>query len=342
MGVPDVVRAFDPPDIAAAAERAAAVWRAGGLVAFPTETVYGLGAAARSPLAVRRVFAAKGRPADHPLIVHLGDAGDLDLWARDIPAAARRLAAFGWPGPLTMLLHRRDDVPDAVTGGQATIAVRVPAHPVALALLRAFGDGVAAPSANRFGRVSPTCAEHVLADLGHVGDLLVVDGGPCPVGIESTIVDLTGPQPVVRRLGGFDRATLEGALGVAILDPAASPPGDAPRVPGALARHYAPDTPARSVAVGAGDRAPDDVAVLARRGPPNGRSGAWATLPDEPAAAARALYRVLREIDRAGAREVWVETVPDGAAWAPIADRLARAVAAPPPDAPSPTIEEGT
>jgi len=331
--VPERLPAVDAPSLAAAARRAAAAWRAGRLVAFPTETVYGLGAAARDPEAVARVFAAKRRPADHPLIVHLPSAAGLKAWARDVPPAARRLAAACWPGPLTLVLWRRHDVPPAVTGGQPTVALRVPGHPVALALLRAFGEGVAAPSANRFGRVSPTTADHVLADLADVEPLLVVDGGACPVGIESTIVDLTGPRPIVRRLGGVGVAELAAALGVrpdALV--VATGPGadDVPRVPGALARHYAPVTPARAVPAGAGDRAPAGVAVLARRPAPANRAATWRTLPDDPRGAARALYRSLRELDAAGAAEIWLEAVPDDAAWAAIADRLARAVAGQP------------
>ena len=331
--MPERLLALDAESLAAAARRAAVAWAAGRLVAFPTETVYGLGAAARDPRAVARVFAAKRRPVDHPLIVHLADGAAMGDWARDVPPAARRLAAACWPGPLTLVLWRRGDVPEAVTGGQPTVAVRVPGHPVALALLSAFGDGVAAPSANRFGRVSPTTADHVMADLADVDPLLVVDGGPCPVGIESTIVDVTGDRPVVRRLGGVGVPELAAALGM--------PPGavavaisggvdDGPRVPGALARHYAPDTPARAVPVGAGDRAPAGAAVLARRPAPVGRAGAWVTLPDEPRAAGRALYRALRELDAAGADEIWLEDVPTDDAWAAIADRLARAVAARP------------
>jgi L-threonylcarbamoyladenylate synthase len=339
--VPERILAHDDVTIAQAAERAAAAWRAGGLVAFPTETVYGLGCAARSPEAVARVFAAKGRPTDHPLIVHLATASQIERWARDVPPSAWRLAEAAWPGPLTLILRRRDDVPSAVTGGQATVALRVPAHPVALALLRAFGDGVAAPSANRFGRVSPTTAEHVLADLDHVAGLLVVDGGPCEVGIESTIVDLTGGRPIVRRLGGLGHLALEAALGEPVLGPAEAAHQPGPRVPGSLQRHYAPATPARSVPDGAGERAPAHVAVLARRGRPAGRSGGWAVLPDEPVAAGRALYRVLRELDGVGAEELWLEAVPDGPAWAAIADRLARAVA-PDPTIVAADLQEGT
>lgn len=332
--MPERLLALDAESLAAAARRAATAWAAGELVAFPTETVYGLGAAARDPEAVARVFAAKGRPVDHPLIVHLADGAAVGDWARDVPHAARRLAAACWPGPLTLVLWRRGDVPDAVTGGQPTVALRVPGHPVALALLRAFGDGIAAPSANRFGRVSPTTADHVMADLADVDPLLVVDGGPCPVGIESTIVDLTGARPVVRRLGGVGVAELAAALAVPVGDLAVAVTGgagpDGPRVPGALARHYAPDTPARAVPAGAGDRAPAGVAVLARRPVPTDHAGRWVTLPDEPRAAGRALYRALRELDATGADEIWLEDVPADDAWAAIADRLARAVAARP------------
>ena len=347
--MPRRLPAFDHAGLAAAADEAAAAWRAGGLVAFPTETVYGLGAAARDPGAVARVFAVKGRPAEHPLIVHLADAAGLAAWVRRVPPLAARLAEAFWPGPLTLVLERRDDVPAGVTGGQPTIALRVPDHPVALKLLAAFGDGVAAPSANRFGRVSPTDADHVMADLAHVGDLLVVDGGPCSVGIESTIVDLTGARPLVRRLGGIAADELATVLGVPLdaLDvdtgaAAARPGGAATRVPGTLARHYAPDTPARLVAPGTGEVAPEDVAVLARRPAPAGRRGPWAQLPDEPRAAARSLYRVMRELDAAGARELWLESVPAAPTWSAIADRLARAVSEPSRAPRAGDLEEGT
>ncbi|MGH9027962.1 MAG: L-threonylcarbamoyladenylate synthase, partial [Acidimicrobiia bacterium] len=182
-------------------DEAAAVLRGGGLVAFPTETVYGLGADAARPLAVARLYAVKRRPTGHPVIVHLPDADVIDDWAVAVPDGARRLAAACWPGPLTLLLRRAPSVLDVVTGGLDTVGVRVPAHPVAQSLLRAFGGGVAAPSANRFGAVSPTTADHVRSDLGDGVDV-VLDGGPCPVGVESTIVDCSGERPVVLRPGG--------------------------------------------------------------------------------------------------------------------------------------------
>ncbi len=235
-------------------ERAADLLAAGGLVAFPTETVYGLGADASDSSAVGRIFAVKGRPTDHPVIVHLADGGDLDRWGARISSEARVLAEAFWPGPLTVLVQRTARVPDAVTGGRATVGLRVPDHPVAHELLVAFGarrpDGaaIAAPSANRFGRVSPTTAAHVLADLGDDVDL-ILDGGPCTVGIESTIVDCTGPVPEVLRLGGISIDRLTHALGVAPRGRSerqrADEGGaaDAPigaRAPGMLASHYAP------------------------------------------------------------------------------------------------------
>ena len=201
---------------AADIEQAVRVLRAGGLVAFPTETVYGLGADAEDVQAVERIFAAKGRPRTHPLIAHIGSADQLDHWAADVPESARLLAERFWPGPLTLVLWRSNRVPFAVTGGLETVALRVPDHPVALALLSAFGGGVAAPSANRFGSVSPTTARHVREDMGSAVDL-VLDGGPCEVGVESTIVDVRGEQLAILRPGGVAREDLERALGHSIL-----------------------------------------------------------------------------------------------------------------------------
>jgi tRNA threonylcarbamoyl adenosine modification protein (Sua5/YciO/YrdC/YwlC family) len=192
--------------------RAAALLRAGELVAFPTETVYGLGADASNPGAIARIFAAKGRPADHPLIVHLPDAGQLERWAVDIPEAAHGLAAAFWPGPLTLILRRHPSVSDAITGGQDTVGLRVPNHPLALQLLREFGGGVAAPSANRFGRISPTTAAHVRDELGAAVSM-ILDGGPCAVGIESTILDLSAGRARILRPGMLDAAAIAAVLG---------------------------------------------------------------------------------------------------------------------------------
>jgi L-threonylcarbamoyladenylate synthase len=219
----------------AAAEAAAQALRQGKLVAFPTETVYGLGADAENAAAVGRIFAVKGRPSNHPLIVHLASADELEHWAVDIPDAAWRLAEACWPGPLTLLLHKGPRVPTETTGGLSSVGLRVPAHPVALELLRRFGGGVAAPSANRFGRVSPTRAEHVREDLGRDVDV-VLDGGTCQVGVESTILDLTHRAPVLLRPGGVSAERIESLLGVSIERHV--PEGV--RAPGLLASHYAP------------------------------------------------------------------------------------------------------
>jgi L-threonylcarbamoyladenylate synthase len=221
--------------------RAADLLRAGELVAFPTETVYGLGADASNPRAVARIFAAKGRPADHPLIVHLPDAAHLPRWAVDIPDAAHKLAAALWPGPLTLILRRHPSVSDAITGGQNTVGLRVPNHPLALQLLREFDGGVAAPSANRFGHVSPTTAAHVREELG-TSVALILDGGPCAVGIESTILDLSGTHARILRPGMLDADAIAGILGA---PPIVGGSPDAPRVSGSLEAHYAPRTPLR-------------------------------------------------------------------------------------------------
>jgi L-threonylcarbamoyladenylate synthase len=311
-------------DVAVAAEAAAAAWRAGALVAFPTETVYGLGADAANPAALARIFAAKGRPTDHPLIVHVAEAAAISAWAAEVPDVAWRLAEVFWPGPLTIVLPRRSGVSDLLTGAQPTIALRVPAHPVALAALRAFAGGVAAPSANRFGRVSPTTALHVIDDLGDL-PILLLDGGPCGVGLESTILDLTA-EPRILRPGGLEAAAIAAVLGVSVPVVGRAAAGDV-RVSGSLARHYAPATPARLIDPGEGDLAPPGAAVLARRAPSAAFDGVWEILPDEPRAAGRALYRLLRALDACGAREILIERVPAESAWRAIADRLARATA---------------
>jgi L-threonylcarbamoyladenylate synthase len=316
--------------------------QAGELVAFPTETVYGLGADAANPAAVAKIFTAKGRPANHPLIVHLPDAGYLDRWARDIPSAAWELAEAFWPGPLTLILKRATGVPDAVTGGQDTVGVRVPAHPLALDLLRAYAQagggvdgrcGIAAPSANRFGRISPTEAAHVQQELG-AAVALVLDGGPCAVGIESTILDLSREHffpPRLLRPGHVSPQQIETVLGVLPeLPPVAQ---DTPRVSGSLAAHYAPTTPMRIVAPA---RLLDFVNALRHSGrraallchsqaPQADLPHLWRMLPAEPAGYARALYAALRELDAAGSDMIVVEAVPASAEWLAVADRLRRA-----------------
>ncbi len=318
--------------------------QAGELVAFPTETVYGLGADAANPEAVAKIFAAKGRPADHPLIVHLPGAAHLDRWARDIPTVAWELAEAFWPGPLTLILKRAPEVPYAVTGGQETVGVRVPAHPIALDLLRAYTQagggrnglcGIAAPSANRFGRISPTDAAHVHEELGD-SVALVLDGGPCVVGIESTIIDLSrddGFPPRLLRPGHITPEQIAAVIGMLPELPEASPDGNAPRVSGSLDAHYAPLTPMR-VTVTA--QLPDVSRELREAGKSFGllaytqQMGLVAPhslrqLPAEPEGYARGLYAALRELDQAGNDLIVVEDIPGESGWAAVADRLRRA-----------------
>jgi len=315
-------------------ERAAAILRAGGLVAFPTETVYGLGADASNPAAVARIFAAKGRPQDHPVIVHLARLELLPLWAREFPAAAQKLAAAFWPGPLTLILKRAGGVPDCVTGGQDTVGLRIPGHPVALELLQAFaGDeggrgfsGVAAPSANKFGRISPTSAEHVRAELGDAVDC-VLDGGECGVGIESTIVDLSRGRAVLLRPGAITLAQIAVILGAEVELPDAA----APRVSGALDSHYAPRTPLHLVPAAellarlAALRG-KKLAVLARAAAPPGLKDVnWQTAPRAAAGYAHELYASLRRLDALGCAAILVEAPPSAPEWQGVNDRLRRA-----------------
>jgi L-threonylcarbamoyladenylate synthase len=315
-------------------DRAVAALRAGCLVAFPTETVYGLGADAENPAAVARVFAVKGRPTNHPLIVHLASAAELEQWAVHVPSAAYRLAEACWPGPLTLLLQKSARVPSATSGGLPTVGLRVPSHPLALELLRRFGGGVAAPSANRFGRVSPTRAEHVRADLGADVDV-VLDGGACAVGVESTILDLSADTPILLRPGGVTLAQLESLLGVKVSRHV--PAGV--RAPGLLASHYAPrarveltepnELVARASALLAqGAR----VAVLVTAHDPRtalaGLPGArLLDLGESDGDAAQRLYSALRQADEAGA-DVVLGSFPaaEGLGEA-LADRLTKAAA---------------
>lgn len=315
----------DARDIA----QAVAALRAGRLVAFPSETVYGLGADASNPDAVRRIFEAKGRPADHPVIVHVASAAQLDDWARDIPVSAFSLAEAFWPGPLTLVLRRRPHVSDLVTGGQDTVGIRVPSHPVAQALLKAFGAGVAGPSANRFGRISPTTADHVREELGDRVNI-VLEGGESDVGIESTIIDLSGPEPALLRPGMLDITRAEALLGA----PLRSPGIASPRVSGMLASHYAPRTPTRLVtpdALVAEVKAADGrVAVLAcRPRPAELPATRWIEAPASAGAYAHDLYAYLRTLDHAGVDLILVEAVPASSDWTAIRDRLGRAATRP-------------
>jgi L-threonylcarbamoyladenylate synthase len=313
---------------------AVAVLRAGGLVAFPTETVYGLGADAGNPAAVGKIFAVKGRPSSHPVIVHLADAVQLANWAREVPDAARKLARKFWPGPLTIILNRGRSVSDAVTGGQDTVALRVPSHPVAQQLLARFGGGIAAPSANRHGRVSATTAEHVRREFGPAVEC-VLDGGESQVGIESTIVDLSRSRAVLLRPGWITADAVEKALGTQL----AAPPVDAPRAPGTLAAHYAPQTPLMLMEgdlaielAGSLVRQGKRVALLARSAQRPFLDGLeWLSAPRDAAGYAHALYANLRRLDEAGCAAILVERPPQTPEWVAINDRLVRAAAGTPP-----------
>jgi len=303
--------------------RAAEILRRGGLVAFPTETVYGLGADASSALAVKKLYEVKRRPADHPVIVHFASPQIAFGWAREVPGEAHELARRFWPGPLTIILKRSPLAQDFVTGGQDNVGLRVPSHPVAAQLLTLFGNGVAAPSANRFGAVSPTTPAHVRADLGSDVEL-VMEGGPSEVGIESTIVDLSGTAPTLLRPGHISRRELEDALGKRL----AEKTQDVPRHSGGLERHYAPKTPARLVPVHELDRElarlQDRIAVLAFSRPDE-RVDFWLRMPRDPTAYAQRLYGALRELDGAGCEAILIEAPPDVAEWAAVRDRLSRA-----------------
>jgi L-threonylcarbamoyladenylate synthase len=318
-----------------AIREAAGVLREGGLVAFPTETVYGLGANALDPAAVARIFAAKGRPAYNPLIAHVADASAALPLVTGWPEVADRLAREFWPGPLTLVLRRSEIVPDILTAGLPSVAVRVPAHPVALALLRAFGGPIAAPSANRFTEISPTRAEHVARGLGDRVDL-ILDAGPTDLGIESTVLDLTGAVPVLLRPGTISRTRIEGCVGP--VETAAAVTGDAPRPsPGMVDRHYAPRAELRLVGGGPEQlirRAEDAssvgrvVGVITRRATFAG-PGRVMILPADPAGFAQLLYTTLHEMDRLGCDLILVEQPPEEPEWAGVNDRLRRAGRAP-------------
>jgi L-threonylcarbamoyladenylate synthase len=327
----------DPASVSAAAQ----ALRAGELLGLPTETVYGLGADASSDAAVAKIFAAKGRPSDHPLIVHVADASGVDHYARDVPAFARQLMQAFWPGPLTLILPRRPDVGAAAAGGQDSIGLRCPSHPLAHALLLAARElgvqGVAAPSANKFGRVSPTTAAHVQGEFGD--SLLILDGGPCDVGIESTIIDCTRGAPVLLRPGHITREQVQAACGLRLLgkEELEAP---APRASGTLEAHYAPNAKVRLMEGKALQTALDVlgrdfdggkamIAVYARsilRVPSS--KVLYRRMPDDAAAAAQQLFAVLRDFDGQGVNLIWVEQPPATSDWEGVRDRLQRAAAA--------------
>jgi L-threonylcarbamoyladenylate synthase len=301
-------------------DSAALALKQGELVAFPTETVYGLGADACSESAVAKIFAAKGRPSDHPLIVHVSSPSGVSHFAQAVPAFAHKLIATFWPGPLTVILPRKADVAGAAAGGQNSIGLRCPSHPMALSLLRACERqgvlGLAAPSANRFGRVSPTSAAHVKSEFG--ADLIVLDGGDCKVGIESTIIDCTRGVPVLLRPGVLTLKELEAACGERILLPKTNTDmalGDAPKASGTLESHYAP-------------RAKVHLASLneVQKMKPTSALAVY-VLPESPQQAAHELFAVLRQLDDTGVSEIFVSAPPAGDAWDGVRDRLARASA---------------
>ena len=313
---------------------AAAALATGELLAFPTETVYGLGARADDDAAVQRIYAAKGRPASHPLIVHAADAAQAQRFAADWPASARALADAFWPGPLTLIVRRAPGMAQAAAGGAPTIGLRVPAHPLAQALLREalrLGvPGVAAPSANRFGRVSATRAAHVLHEFGAA--LKVLDGGECPGGIESTIVDCSGAEPALLRPGLLSRDRIEAALGAPLRERDAQ----SPRASGDLRSHYAPEAKLRlmnaqqlrdALEVLGPQAGSLKLAVYSRTALRPGRGVDYRRMPEQPAAAAHELFAVLRDFDARGARLIWVEQPPASADWEGVNDRLTRAAA---------------
>jgi L-threonylcarbamoyladenylate synthase len=317
----------------AAVEQAATLLAAGELVAFPTETVYGLGARADDDDAVARIFHTKGRPAGHPLIVHVADAADAQHFAARIPPVARRLMDAFWPGPLTVIVPRAAGVAGAAAGGQGSVGLRSPAHPVAQALLAAARRlgvaGVAGPSANRFGRVSPTHAAHVEAEFGSA--LALLDGGPCAVGIESSIVDCSRDRPVLLRPGMLTRARIEAVVGEDLHEPDV----DAPRASGTLEAHYAPNAQVRllsepmlrSALHRRGDQAPE-LAVYSFGAPSQDATRVrYRRMPAQPALVARELFSVLREFDDEGVQLIWIEEPPQNPEWDGVRDRLRRAAA---------------
>jgi L-threonylcarbamoyladenylate synthase len=314
--------------------RAAETLRAGGLVAFPTETVYGLGAHALDPAAVQRIYAAKGRPGYNPLIVHVADADAARALTAAWPDEAERLARAFWPGPLTLVLPRDASIPSEVTAGLPSVALRVPAHPVAHALLREAGIPVAAPSANRSTGVSPTTARHVVQSLGERVDV-IVDGGPCPVGIESTVLSLAGPRPTLLRPGSISVDDLRPVIGEVAL-PSSTPDATAARPsPGMLDRHYAPRAVVRILPREGRARALAEAAEAVDRGTRTGgvlledagdaRIAPVVRMPADPAGYASLLYAALHELDDAGCDVILIDPVPDVPAWAGVRDRLRRA-----------------
>lgn len=301
--------------------RAAQLLRVGELVAFPTETVYGLGADASSPGAVAKIFAAKGRPADHPVIVHVASIDEFATWSVDIPDVAYGLAKAFMPGSLTLILKRSSFVPSIVTGEQDTVGLRVPNHPVALELLKTFGGGIAAPSANRFGRISPTTAQHVLEELSEAVSL-ILDGGACQVGLESTIVDVTSENVKILRPGGVSLEAIADVLGY---EPEVITKAKM-RVSGSLESHYAPSTPAFLVSKEILESLTHKrYGVISLQPKPEAFQGTWLTLPHDAESYGQRLYAALRHLDALGLERILIEHVPDSTYWLAVRDRLQRA-----------------
>lgn len=309
-----------PQDI----NQAVSILRQGGLVGMPTETVYGLAADARNPEALRKIFLAKQRPSDHPLIVHIADIVQLPQWTPSISPLVLKLAKAFWPGPMTLILPKADDVSDLITGKQTTIGIRIPSHPVAQALLKAFGSGVAAPSANRFGHISPTTAEAVREELGDAVDM-VLDGGQCDVGVESTIIDVSRGEPVILRPGMLLKTDIEAVLH----GPLSKKQDHAPRVSGSLASHYAPTTSTELIARENFQQL-EDVAfscVLLARQPVFIKNPYLDVvfMSDQAKKYAHDIYQTLRELDKKGYKKIFIETIPENAEWDAVRDRVGRA-----------------
>mgnify|MGYP003578193695 CR=1 FL=1 len=308
-------------------QKAAEMLRSGGLIAFPTETVYGLGADARNEQAIRRIFAVKRRPLNHPLIVHLGQKHEISKWAREVSDVAHRLMESFWPGPLTLVFKRNPDMLDLIAAHQDTVALRMPDHPVALALLSAFGDGVVAPSANRFTHVSPTTAQGVSEELGDDVDF-ILDGGACAIGLESTIVDVSCDPPTILRPGMITAEEISVLLG----QPIGASSIHSIRVPGQHRVHYAPKTLTKvmniqDLAAMCQPIIKQRVVALIREFNPSNRIAniVWYRMPKDAEAYAHTLYQTLRDMDKKNYDQIIIENVPMGSKWLAISDRLKKA-----------------
>ncbi|MDW5417244.1 L-threonylcarbamoyladenylate synthase [Iodobacter sp. CM08] len=310
-------------------DQALALLSAGELVGIPTETVYGLAADAAQPLAVAKIFAAKGRPNDHPVIVHIAGKEQLSDWATDIPEAAWQLCDAFWPGPLTLILKKQAQVSHAVTGGQDTVGLRAPAHPITHELLKRFGGGLAAPSANQFGHVSPTTAQHVRDEFSPEVLSLILDGGACDVGVESTIVSLVGPKPVLLRPGGVPRAAIEAVLGQTIEHQKSTSTANI-RVSGLLDSHYAPRTTLLTgtqaqIEAEAIRRSGQKLAIVHTLALTQNISAQSVVMPDNANDYAQVIYATLRDLDQQGLDAILLVLPQGEAAWLAVHDRLGRA-----------------